>query len=181
MLAVSFCRGYTACVAKTRRQYQVAPPQRRHKLPQCINRPPPGASCPLATLQVRAAELLRRADVVIYDDLGAAEALEQYVPPAAEQLYVGKRGGRPSIKQPEIDALLVAAAAGGRTVVRLKGGCPSVFSRVSRAAPSSGCWLLRFCCWLLRVQSVAQVSAGFICVVPCCCVSARRSAAPYLQ
>ena len=80
--------------------------------------------------QVRAAELLRQADVVIYDDLGAAEALERYAPPTAERVYVGKRGGRPSIRQPEIDALLVAAAGGGRTVVRLKGGCPSVFSRV---------------------------------------------------
>lgn len=79
---------------------------------------------------MRAAELLRRADVVIYDDLGAAAAVEQYAPAAAERVYVGKRGGQPSIRQPDIDALLVAAAARGRTVVRLKGGCPSVFSRV---------------------------------------------------
>ena len=104
---------------------------------------------------MRAAELLRRADVVIYDDLGAAEALEQYVPPAAVQLYVGKRGGRPSIKQPEIDALLVAAAAGGRTVVRLKGGCPSVFSRVSWAAhlQIAGCCVTSLlpCCAFSRL------------------------------
>ena len=90
---------------------------------------PPGTHAP----QVRAAELLRRADVIIYDDLGAAAAVEQYAPSTAERVYVGKRGGRPSIRQPEIDALLVAAAAGGRTVVRLKGGCPSVFSRVGWA------------------------------------------------
>lgn len=87
---------------------------------------------PADLLTVRAAELLRRADAVIYDDLGAAAAVEAYAPPGCERLYVGKRGGRPSVKQPEIDALLVAtaAAAPGRTVVRLKGGCPSVFSRV---------------------------------------------------
>lgn len=33
------------------------------------------------------------------DDLGAAAALEAYAPPGAERVYVGKRGGRPSIKQ----------------------------------------------------------------------------------
>lgn len=88
------------------------------------------------SLQVRAADLLRRADAIIYDDLGAAAAVDAYAPPTAERLYVGKRGGQPSIRQPEIDALLVATAvaAPGRTVVRLKGGCPSVFSRVRREA-----------------------------------------------
>jgi len=81
-------------------------------------------------MQVRAAELLRQAEVVVYDDLGAAAAVEAYAPPSAERVYVGKRGGQPSIKQPEIDAILVQHAAAGRRVVRLKGGCPSVFSRV---------------------------------------------------
>jgi siroheme synthase len=76
--------------------------------------------------------------VVIYDDLGAQAAVERYVPPSAERIFVGKRGGRPSPKQPEIDAAIVAAAAAGRTVVRLKGGCPSVFSRV-RSAGGVGC------------------------------------------
>ncbi|KAL4457422.1 hypothetical protein ABPG75_012287 [Micractinium tetrahymenae] len=85
---------------------------------------------PADLLTVRAAEVLRRAEVVIYDDLGAAAAVEAYAPPSAERVYVGKRGGRPSIKQAEIDELLVQAAASGRTLVRLKGGCPSVFSRV---------------------------------------------------
>ena len=85
-----------------------------------------------ALLQVRAAELLRQAEVVIYDDLGAAAAVEAYAPAGAERVYVGKRGSRPSIKQPEIDAILVQHGAAGRAVVRLKGGCPSVFSRVRR-------------------------------------------------
>lgn len=35
----------------------------------------------------------------VADDLGAAAALEAYAPPSAERVYVGKRGGRPSIKQ----------------------------------------------------------------------------------
>jgi hypothetical protein len=152
---------------------------------------------------------LEAADVVIYDDLGAQEALA-LAPAAAERVYVGKRGGRPSIKQPEIDRLLVdktqqararerargrlsasrasvparhclvafglgfpaqrsrgalgavdvyavspclsqahpsycaraRRAAQGLRVVRLKGGCPSVFSRVSselRALAAAGC------------------------------------------
>lgn len=85
-------------------------------------------------MQIRAAELLRRADCVVYDDLGAGAALDAYAPAAAARVYVGKRGGRPSLKQPDIDAVLVGQAAElgpGRTVVRFKGGCPSVFSRVS--------------------------------------------------
>jgi hypothetical protein len=65
--------------------------------------------------------------------LGAQAAVERYAPPTAECVFVGKRGGRPSIKQPQIDELLVQHAQQGKVVVRLKGGCPSVFSRVSWA------------------------------------------------
>ena len=105
---------------------------------------------------MRAAELLRQAEVVIYDDLGAAAAVEAYAPAGAERVYVGKRGSRPSIKQPEIDAILVQHAASGRAVVRLKGGCPSVFSRVRRrrwrrgrgGRHGDGC-LCCLCCLLL--------------------------------
>lgn len=64
------------------------------------------------------------------------------MPPTCERIYVGKRGGRPSKKQPEIDALLVGLCRAGKTVVRLKGGCPSVFSRVSSeiaALEAAGC------------------------------------------
>jgi siroheme synthase len=55
---------------------------------------------------------------------------------------VGKRGGRPSIEQPSISALLVAHVAAGKRVARLKGGCPSVFSRVHQelaALRAAGC------------------------------------------
>jgi siroheme synthase len=81
-------------------------------------------------LQVRATQILRLADVVVFDDLGAQAAVETYAPAAAQRVFVGKRGGRPSIKQPEIDSIIVQHASAGSTVVRLKGGCPSVFSRV---------------------------------------------------
>lgn len=49
------------------------------------------APCPQITTQLRAAEVLRQAEVVVYDDLGAEEAL-QYAPPTAERIYVGAQG-----------------------------------------------------------------------------------------
>ena len=47
----------------------------------------------------------------------------------AELFYAGKRGGRPSMKQDDITALLVRLARDGRRVVRLKGGDPYIFGR----------------------------------------------------
>ncbi|KAG2485056.1 hypothetical protein HYH03_016154 [Edaphochlamys debaryana] len=79
---------------------------------------------------MKAVRLIKEADVIIYDELGSQEALG-FARPDASLVYVGKRGGRESIKQPAIDALLVQHCTEGRRVVRLKGGCPSVFSRLS--------------------------------------------------
>jgi len=79
-------------------------------------------------LTVRARELLAAADVVLHDRLIPPEALAG-ARPDAELVYVGKEGGGPSMPQEEIDALLVARARAGRTVVRLKGGDPFVFGR----------------------------------------------------
>ena len=64
----------------------------------CLPHPPPRSPA----CQVRAAELLRAAEVIIYDDLGAAAAVEAYASSSAQRVYVGKRGGRPSITQPEV-------------------------------------------------------------------------------
>jgi uroporphyrinogen III methyltransferase/synthase len=76
---------------------------------------------------VRGAEVLARADVVVYDRLSAA-ALLDLAPPTAERIPVGKAPGRgPS--QDEINALLVEHGRTGATVVRLKGGDPFVFAR----------------------------------------------------
>lgn len=77
---------------------------------------------------VRGMECLRRAQVVIYDYL-AGEALLVHAPADAELIYAGKIGGRHNQEQDEINRLLIAKAAEGKLVVRLKGGDPFVFGR----------------------------------------------------
>jgi uroporphyrinogen III methyltransferase / synthase len=79
-------------------------------------------------LTLRAHELLKGADCVIYDYLVNPEIL-RYAPATAEQFYVGKQGGQKCISQDEINRLLVAKAAQHRHVVRLKGGDPFIFGR----------------------------------------------------
>ena len=76
----------------------------------------------------RALELIARADVVLYDRLIPAGALEG-ARPDAELLYVGKSPAAASVPQEEINALLVEHGRTGATVVRLKGGDPFVFGR----------------------------------------------------
>ena len=80
----------------------------------------------LLTLHARYA--LAQADDVVYDALVGAGVLD-LIPEAAQRHYAGKRGGRPSARQPDISRRLVALARRGRRVVRLKGGDPYVFGR----------------------------------------------------
>ena len=84
-------------------------------------------------ITVRGLELLRRADVVIYDRLISPALLEE-APGDAELLYVGKTPGGPCIPQDAINGLLVHEARLGKTVVRLKGGDPFVFGRGAEEA-----------------------------------------------
>jgi uroporphyrin-III C-methyltransferase len=79
-------------------------------------------------MTLRGAEVLRQADVVVYDRL-AAPALLDLAPGRAERIYAGKEPGAPTIDQEEINALLVSRARSGAVVVRLKGGDPFVFGR----------------------------------------------------
>lgn len=111
-------------------------------------------------IQVKSLALLEETDCVIYDDLASQDGLAR-CKPGTEVVYVGKRGGTPSPKQPEICKLLVSKCQEYdhvcpsafcnlglareyilphrvmitcRTcpqVVRLKGGCVSIFSRAS--------------------------------------------------
>ncbi len=79
-------------------------------------------------MTMRGAELLARADVVVYDALVNAELL-RLAPKTAEIIYGGKRSSQHAIPQDELNKLLVTKAKEGKTVVRLKGGDPYIFGR----------------------------------------------------
>lgn len=79
-------------------------------------------------LTVKALRLLQAADVVLHDDLVTPEVL-QLIAPSAEVQNVGKRCGSKTIRQEEINFLMVTRAASGLQVVRLKSGDPLVFGR----------------------------------------------------
>ena len=79
-------------------------------------------------LTVKALRLLRSADVVLYDDLVAPEILK-LISPSSDVRNVGKRSGSKTIRQEEINFLMVTMAASGLQVVRLKSGDPLIFGR----------------------------------------------------
>ena len=79
-------------------------------------------------LTVRGAEVLRRAEVVVYDRLSVASLLD-LAPAGAERINVGKDPAGASVPQERINELLVEHGQAGRCVVRLKGGDPFVFAR----------------------------------------------------
>lgn len=81
-------------------------------------------------ITVRGAEVLKKADCIIYDKL-ANPALLRFAPADAEILHVPKRTGNGSVTQDEINKLLLEKALAGRIVVRLKGGDPCIFGRCS--------------------------------------------------
>lgn len=79
-------------------------------------------------ITVRGRELLRCADVVVYDRLSSPELLA-FARRDAELVDVGKARGKQQATQMEINEVLVSGARRGQTVVRLKGGDPFVFGR----------------------------------------------------
>lgn len=79
-------------------------------------------------LTLRASQLLRGAEVIVHDALISPEILA-LAPESAQLIDVGKRKGRHSADQDQINALLVEHGQAGRRVVRLKGGDPFVFGR----------------------------------------------------
>jgi uroporphyrinogen III methyltransferase/synthase len=79
-------------------------------------------------LTIKAKECLEQADIVIYDYL-ANEQLLEYTKPQAERIYVGKKAGQHTLKQEDINKLLVESARKYDIVVRLKGGDPFLFGR----------------------------------------------------
>src|SRR5574341_912258 len=78
-------------------------------------------------LTLRAARRLSEADLVLYDALVTSETLE--LASRAHCFPVGKRAGRPSLKQETIHWLMIRGALRGKRVVRLKGGDPFVLGR----------------------------------------------------
>ncbi|XDA98104.1 siroheme synthase CysG [Sulfitobacter sp. LCG007] len=79
-------------------------------------------------LTLRAVQRLQQADVIFYDRLVDPDVLE-LARRDAERVYVGKEVGACAWPQEQIDRLIVAEAAKGRRVVRLKSGDPSIFGR----------------------------------------------------
>ena len=79
-------------------------------------------------LTLKALRALEAADVVLYDSLVTAEVLA-LARRGAPRICVGKRAGRPSCRQDDINALMGRLARDGKHVVRLKSGDPSVFGR----------------------------------------------------
>jgi uroporphyrin-III C-methyltransferase/precorrin-2 dehydrogenase/sirohydrochlorin ferrochelatase len=79
-------------------------------------------------LTLKAVRALQAADVILFDDLVSADVLE-LARREAKRMLVGKRGGRESCRQEDINAMMVKLAKAGKRVVRLKSGDPMVFGR----------------------------------------------------
>ncbi len=80
-------------------------------------------------LTLRAAQLIREADVIVHDNLVSAEILAMLDRPDVEHIYAGKERGHHALPQDELNLLLVRLAKQGKRVLRLKGGDPYTFGR----------------------------------------------------
>lgn len=79
-------------------------------------------------LTLKAARVLKEADVVVYDRLVSQDVLG-LVAPGVSKIFVGKEPGNHHVSQDGINEMLVRLARAGHRVVRLKGGDPFVFGR----------------------------------------------------
>ena len=84
-------------------------------------------------LTLHALNGIRQAGVIVHDSLVSEDVLS-LASPSCEFVHAGKRGGRPSPRQPDISARLVSLARAGKRVLRLKGGDPFVFGRGTEEA-----------------------------------------------
>ena len=78
-------------------------------------------------------EWVRKADVIIYDNLISQSVLNE-AEYDCELIYAGKRAGVHSMKQSDINELIISNASAGKKVVRLKGGDPFIFGRGAEEA-----------------------------------------------
>jgi uroporphyrin-III C-methyltransferase/precorrin-2 dehydrogenase/sirohydrochlorin ferrochelatase len=79
-------------------------------------------------LTIKALRAIEAADVILFDAL-VSDAILKMASGNAELICVGKRGGRPSCRQDDINRLMVEYASAGSHVVRLKAGDPAIFGR----------------------------------------------------
>lgn len=79
-------------------------------------------------LTLKAVRALQAADVILFDDLVSNDVLE-LARREAKRMLVGKRGGRESCRQDDINKTMITLAKSGKHVVRLKGGDPMIFGR----------------------------------------------------
>jgi uroporphyrinogen III methyltransferase / synthase len=80
-------------------------------------------------ITLRGADVMRHADVIVYDALVSPEVL-RLAPADAERIFAGKKGGEVrSADQSDINRILIESARAGHRVVRLKGGDPFIFGR----------------------------------------------------
>jgi uroporphyrin-III C-methyltransferase len=84
---------------------------------------------PVDLMTVRAVRAVESAQALLYDALVCEEAIA-LAPPGCVRIQTGKRAGKPSMHQDEINRLMLRLARKGLRVVRLKGGDPSIFGRV---------------------------------------------------
>lgn len=82
-------------------------------------------------LTLKAMRALQAADVILFDDL-VSDGVLDLARREAKRMMVGKRGGRASCRQDDINALMIKLARQGKRVVRLKSGDPMVFGRAGR-------------------------------------------------
>lgn len=104
-------------------------------------------------ITLRAIEVLRRAEVLIYDALASQTFLE-WVRPECLKIDAGKRSGEHTLTQEQINDLLVEHARAGKVVVRLKGGDPFIFGRGGEEAEALAAAGMRY-------EVVPGVTSGF--------------------
>ena len=79
-------------------------------------------------LTIKAFELLKHVDVILYDRLIGEEIIKLF-PDSSEKVYVGRNVGDPTTHQNRTNELMIKYAKMGRSVLRLKGGDPFIFGR----------------------------------------------------
>lgn len=82
---------------------------------------------------VRAMQLVKSCDVILYDRLVSREIVDQ-IPEGTEKVYVGRSVGDPATHQERTNQLMVKHAKQGKQVLRLKGGDPFIFGRGAEEA-----------------------------------------------